>query len=221
MRECGGLEFQVGTQVKKIRVLVAEDHNVVREGVVSILNRARDMTVIAEASDGISAVERFRELRPDVALLDLEMPRLSGIEAIREIISFAAEARIVVLTTYGGDDRIHRALEAGARGYVLKDAATDVLLDAIRKVHAGGSFVDSAVAAQLAERSMSGASLSDREIEVLKLVSAGRSNKEIAAALFVAESTVKTHVASIYEKLKVTDRTEAVVRAIQRGIIRV
>ena len=208
-------------QTKKIRVLVAEDHNVVREGVVSILNRAGDMVVVAEAKDGMEAVERFREFHPDVAVVDLEMPRLSGIEAIRKIISHKTDARIVVLTTYAGDDRIHRALEAGASAYLLKDAVTDVLLDAIRKVHAGGSFVDSAVAAELAQRARSGPSLSDREIEVLKMISAGKSNKEIAAALFVAESTVKTHVASIYEKLRVTDRTEAVVRAIKRGIIRV
>lgn len=202
-------------------MLVAEDHNVVREGVVSILNRAGDMLVVAEAKDGMEAVERFREFHPDVAVVDLEMPRLSGIEAIRKIISHSADARIVVLTTYAGDDRIHRALEAGASAYLLKDAVTDVLLDAIRKVHAGGSFVDSAVAAELAQRARSGPSLSDREIEVLKMISAGKSNKEIAAALFVAESTVKTHVASIYEKLRVSDRTEAVVRAIKRGIIRV
>jgi two-component system NarL family response regulator len=211
----------VDRQTKKIRVLVAEDHNVVREGVVSILNRAGDMVVVAEAKDGIEAVERFREFHPDVAVVDLEMPRLSGIDAIRKIISRKTDARIVVLTTYAGDDRIHRALEAGASAYLLKDAVTDVLLDAIRKVHAGGSFVDSAVAAELAQRARSGPSLSEREIEVLKMISAGKSNKEIAAALFVAESTVKTHVASIYEKLRVTDRTEAVVRAIKRGIIRV
>jgi two-component system NarL family response regulator len=211
----------MGKQSNKIRVMVAEDHNVVREGVISILNRAGDMVVVAEAKDGLEAVDRFQEFHPDVSLLDLEMPRLSGIEAIGQIISQAPDARIVVLTTYAGDDRIHRALEAGARAYLLKDTLTAVLLDAIRKVHAGGSFVDPAVAAELAQRAMSGPSLSDREIEVLRMISAGKSNKEIAAALFVAESTVKTHVASIHEKLKVTDRTEAVVRAIQRGIIRV
>ena len=200
---------------------MAEDHNVVREGVVSILNRAGDMTVVAEAKDGIEAVERFQKFRPDVAIVDLEMPRLSGIEAIRQIKECSAGARIVVLTTYAGDDRIHRALEAGANAYLLKDAATDVLLEAIRRVHAGGSFVDPTVAAELAQHSMSSASLSGRELEVLRLISSGKSNKEIAAGLFIAESTVKTHVASIYEKLSVTDRTEAVVRAIQRGIIRV
>ena len=122
-------------------------------------------------------------------------------------VSQAPDAQIVVLTTYAGDDRIHRALEAGASAYLLKDAVTNVLLEAIRKVHGGGSFVDSAVATKLAQRSMSGPPLSDREIEVLKMISGGKSNKEIAAALFVAESTVKTHVATIYEKLRVTDRT--------------
>jgi len=219
--ERSDLNSGVDKQAKKIRVLVAEDHTVVREGVVSILNRAGDMVVVAEAKNGIEAVERFQKLRPDVAVLDLEMPRLSGIEAIRKIIDHAAGARLVVLTTYAGDDRIHRALEAGASAYLLKDAATDVLLEAIRKVHAGGSFVDPTVAAELAQRSRAGAPLSDREVDVLRMISAGKSNKEIAVALFVAESTVKTHVASIYEKLRVTDRTEAVVRAIQRGIIRV
>src|ERR1700730_2619028 len=128
--------------MKKIRVMVAEDHNVVRDGVISILNRAGDMVVVAEARNGIEAVDRFQEFRPDICVMDLEMPGLSGIEAIRKIIEHTAEARIVVLTTYAGDDRIHRALEAGARAYLLKDTVTEILLDAIRKVHAGGSFVD-------------------------------------------------------------------------------
>jgi len=207
--------------MKKIRVLVAEDHNVVREGLVSILNRAGDMTVVAEAKDGVEAVAQFKESTPDVAMLDLEMPRLSGLEAIRQIRERDHRARIVVLTTYAGDERIHRALEAGASAYILKDAATEVVLKAIRKVHAGDVFVDAVVAAELAKHSMSGGVLSAREIEVLRLISRGQSNKEIAAALFVAESTVKTHVATIYAKLHVTDRTEAVVRAIQRGFIRV
>jgi len=207
--------------MKKIHILVAEDHNVVREGLVSILNRAGDMKVVAEAQDGIEAVAQFERTRPDVSVLDLEMPRLSGLEAIRRIREKDKQARIVVLTTYAGDERIHRALEAGASAYVLKDAVTDVVLNAIRNVHAGGTFIDPAVAGELAKHSMSGTALSPREIEVLQLISRGKSNKEIAAALFVAESTVKTHVATIYEKLKVTDRTEAVVRAIQRGIIQV
>lgn len=207
--------------MKKIRVLVAEDHHVVREGLVAILSRAGDMIVVAEAKDGAEAVEQYTRTRPDVAMLDLEMPQVSGLEAIRHIREHDSQARIVVLTTYAGDERIHRALEAGASAYVLKDAPTEVVLEAIRKVGAGGVFVDAAVAAELAKHSISGGALSQRELEVLRLISRGQSNKEIAAALFVAESTVKTHVATIYEKLKVTDRTEAVVKAIQRGIIEV
>ena len=207
--------------MKKIRVLVAEDHHVVREGLVSILNRAGDMTVVAEAKDGAEAVAQFKTTRPDVAMLDLEMPQLSGLEAIRQIREHDPQARIVVLTTYAGDERIHRALEAGASAYVLKDARTEVVLEALRTVNAGGVFVDTAVAAELANHAIAGRTLSERELEVLRLISGGQSNKEIAAALSVAESTVKTHVATIYEKLKVTDRTEAVVKAIQRGIIRV
>lgn len=207
--------------MKMMRVLVAEDHHVVREGLVAILSRAGDMTVVAEAKDGAEAVEQYTRTRPDVAMLDLEMPQLSGLEAIRQIRAEDPQARLVVLTTYAGDERIHRALEAGASAYVLKDAPTEVVLEAIRKVAAGGVFVDATVAAELAKHSISGGALSQRELEVLRLISRGKSNKEIAAALFVAESTVKTHVATIYEKLRVTDRTEAVVKAIQRGIIQV
>ena len=204
-----------------IRILLAEDHNVVREGLVAILNRTAGMTVVAEAKDGIEAIEQFEQIRPDVSVLDLEMPRLSGLEAIGKIRVIDEQARIVVLTTYAGDERIHRALEAGASAYVLKDAETDVVLEAIRRVHAGGVFIDPTAAAELARHAMSGGTLTEREIEVLRLISRGKSNKEIAAELFVAESTVKTHVATIYEKLKVTDRTEAVVKAIRRGIIQV
>ncbi len=206
---------------EKIRLLVAEDHNVVREGLVAIFASAADMSVVAEARDGREAVAQFKKTRPDVAVLDLEMPRLSGLEAIQQIRAQDPAARIVVLTTYAGDERIHRALAAGASAYVLKDAETEVVLDAIRQVHRGGTFVDPAVASELARHAMSGDALSARELEVLRLISRGQSNKEIAAQLFVAESTVKTHVAAIHEKLKVSDRTEAVVKAIQRGIIRV
>ena len=205
----------------KIRVLIAEDHNVVREGLVAIMSRVADMRVVAEAKDGVEAVAQYEQTRPDVSLLDLEMPRLSGLDVIRKIREQDNQAAIVVLTTYAGDERIHRALEAGASAYVLKDAQTEVVLDAIRKVHAGDVFIDPTAAAELARHAISGETLSDREVEVLRLISRGKSNKEIAAVLFVAESTVKTHVAAIYQKLKVTDRTEAVVKAIQRGIIQV
>ncbi len=207
--------------MKKIRLLLAEDHHVVREGLISIFNRAGDMTVVAEAGDGLEAVAQFARQKPDVAVLDLEMPRLGGLEAIQQIRTADPQARIVVLTTYAGDERIHRALAAGASAYVLKDAETEVVLHAVRQVHAGGHFLDPKVGAELARHLSAGEELSERELEVLRLISRGQSNKEIAAALFVAESTIKTHVATIYEKLRVSDRTEAVVKAIQRGIIRV
>lgn len=193
----------------------------VREGLVAIFNHAPDMEVVAEAKDGIEAVEQFEHTRPDVSVFDLEMPRSSGLEAIGKIRAKHPQARIVVLTTYAGDERVHRALEAGASAYVLKDAETEVVLEAIRRVHAGGAFIDPTAAAELARHATSGAALTAREIDVLRLISQGKSNKEIAADLFVAESTIKTHVATIYEKLKVTDRTEAVVHAIRRGIIQV
>lgn len=205
----------------RIRLLVADDHAVVRDGLVAILRRQKDLEVAGEARDGVEAVARFRELRPDVLLLDLEMPLLDGLGVIRQVRALDAQARIVVLTTYAGDERIHRALGAGAAAYLLKDTETDSLLQAIRSVHRGGHALDPAVVAALARREMAGATLSPREIEVLQMVASGRSNKEIAALLGVSPGTVKTHVASIHEKLGVADRTEAVVRAIQRGIIKV
>src|SRR5262249_39336351 len=149
------------------------------------------------------------------------MPELDGVGAIIAIQSEFPESRILVLTTYDGDENVYRALENGARGYLLKDCSTDDLLSAIRKIHAGGTHVSERAAAKLAERTIAGGALSPREIEVLNLIAAGKSNKEIASALFISEGTVKTHVLKIHEKLGVTDRTEAVVTAIRRGILRV
>lgn len=180
-----------------------------------------DMTVVGHAKNGRDAVERFRELKPDVALMDLAMPELDGGGAILAIRGEFPDARILVLTTYGGDESVFRALENGAKGYLLKDCSTADLLEAIRAIHAGGSHVSAHAGARLAERAMGGAALSTREIEVLNLIAAGKSNKEIAALLFISEGTVKTHVLSIHEKLGVGDRTEAVVTAIKRGILRI
>jgi two-component system, NarL family, response regulator len=204
-----------------IRILIADDHAVVRDGLAAMLSFQKDMHVTGHAKNGREAIEQFRTLRPDVVLMDLAMPELEGVGAIIAIRSEFPGARILVLTTYDGDENVYRALENGAKGYLLKDCSTEDLLAAIRKVHSGGTHVSERAAARLAERTMSGGALSAREIEVLALIAAGKSNKEIAGLLFISEGTVKTHVLSIHEKLGVGDRTEAVVTAIKRGILRV
>jgi len=203
-----------------IRILIAEDHAVVRDGLTAVLQFEPDMTVAGHARNGREAVTQFRDLKPDVVLMDLAMPELDGAGAILAIRSEFPDARILVLTTYDGDESVFRALENGAKGYLLKDCSTTDLLGAIRKIYAGGTHVSGRAASRLAERAMGGAMLSPREIEVLKQIAAGKSNKEIAALLFISEGTVKTHVLSIHEKLGVSDRTEAVVTAIKRGILR-
>jgi two-component system NarL family response regulator len=204
-----------------IRILIADDHSVVRDGLAAMLEFQPDMTVVGHAKNGREGVERFRELKPDVALMDLAMPELDGSGAIIAIRGEFPDARILVLTTYDGDESVFRALENGAKGYLLKDCSTADLLAAIRTIHSGGAHVSAPAGARLAERAMGGAALSTREIEVLNLIAAGNSNKEIAALLFIGEGTVKTHVLSIHEKLGVGDRTEAVVKAIKRGILRI
>ena len=204
-----------------IRVLIVDDHAVVRDGLAAVLGFESDMCVVGHAKDGREAVVKFRELTPDVVLMDLAMPEMDGVHAIADIRHEYPGARILVLTTYDGDEAVFRALDNGARGYLLKDCSTTELLTAIRKVHAGETHVSGVAAARLAERAMSGAALSVRELEVLTLIAAGKSNKEIAGELFVSEGTVKTHVLNIHEKLGVRDRTEAVVTAIKRGILRV
>jgi two-component system NarL family response regulator len=204
-----------------IRILIAEDHAVVRDGLASVLDYQSDITVVGYAGNGHEAVVRFRELKPDVVLMDLAMPEMDGVAGIGAIRGEFPEARILVLTTYDGDENVFRALENGAKGYLLKDCSTADLPAAIRKVHAGGTHVSQRAASRLAERAIAGPALSPREVEVLRLIAAGKSNKEIAGALFVSEGTVKTHVLNIHHKLGVDDRTEAVVLAIKRGILRV
>jgi two-component system NarL family response regulator len=203
---------------KRIRILIADDHTVVREGLVSLVKRKSDMVIVAEARNGREAVDLWKEHRPDVALLDLRMPELDGVSAIKEIRELDPNAHIVVLTTYDGDEDIYRAIKAGAKAYLLKDTARDALVDCVRKVHAGETYLPAPLAAKLAER-VSGAALSAREVEVLQRMGAGKSNKEIGAELFISEGTVKTHVKSIFTKLDVVSRTEALATATRRGLI--
>jgi DNA-binding NarL/FixJ family response regulator len=201
-----------------IRLMVAEDHHIVRQGLVALLRTVKDFQVVAEASNGEEAIECFERLQPDVTLMDLRMPKLGGVEAVAAIRRKYPAARIVVLTTFDGDEDIHRALQAGAKGYLLKGMFGDELIDAIRAVHAGRSRLPAVVAERLAER-MGGPGLTSRELDVLRLVVAGRSNKEIGAELAISEATVKTHVNSVLSKLGVSDRTQAATTALQRGIV--
>ena len=204
---------------RRLRILVAEDQAIVREGLRALVGYQPDMDVVGCAADGDEAARLYRGLRPDVTLMDLRMPKRGGLEAIADIREADPDARILVLTTFDGDEDIYRALRAGARGYLLKDAATEDLVGAIRAVARGERHVPAAVAQRLADRAMSGPPLSDREVDVLRLVAAGMTNKEIGSALFIAEGTVKTHVNSVHEKLGARDRTEAVMIAMRRGIL--
>jgi DNA-binding NarL/FixJ family response regulator len=203
---------------ERIRILVAEDHLVARVGVTTIVNMQEDMQVVAEASNGAQAVEMYREHRPDVALLDMRMPVLSGVEAASRIRAEFPDARMIALTTYGGDEDIRRALAAGVLAYLTKDVLHDELLKAIRAVHAGSSYLPSAVSSALAAQ-MTRADLSPREVQVLELIVQGMPNKQIAYTLSIAEHTVKNHVKNILAKLGAQDRTQAATAAIQRGIV--
>ena len=201
-----------------IRILIADDHTVVREGLVSLVKRKPDMAVVAEATNGREAVDLWKQHHPDIGLLDLRMPELDGVGAIKEIRELNPNAHIIVLTTFDGDEDIYRAIKAGAKGYLLKDTAREALMECIRRVHGGETFIPATLAAKLADR-VSGEALSLREIEVLQRMAAGKSNKEIGAELFISEGTVKTHVKSIFSKLDVVSRTEAVATASRRGLI--
>jgi DNA-binding NarL/FixJ family response regulator len=201
-----------------IRILVVDDHTVVRQGLVALLKTVPDLSIVAEASDGEEAVEAFRKHKPDVTLMDLRLPKLGGADAISIIRQDSPGARFIVLTTFDGDEDIYRALQAGAKGYLLKGTDVDELTAAIRSVYAGKSKIPPFVAEKLAER-MGGPALTTRELEVLKRIVAGRSNKEIASDLHISEATVKTHINSLLSKLNVSDRTQAATTALQRGIV--
>ena len=203
----------------RIRVMIADDHPIVRVGLRNLINQQADMEVVAEVADGREAVETFNHCRPDVTLMDLRMPVLDGPEAIEIIIERDLDARIIVLTTYDGDDDIERAVRAGACGYLLKDSFPEGMLDAIRAAHAGQALFTEDLAARFSEDA-SGRALSPRELSVLELIARGLSNKEIQAALSIAEGTLKNHLKRIFDKLEVGDRTRAVMVGLKRGLIR-
>jgi DNA-binding NarL/FixJ family response regulator len=202
----------------KIRVLSVDDHPLLREGIAAIINSQQDMFMVAQASTGREAIQLFRQHRPDVTLMDLRMPDISGIDALSAIRGEFPEARIVMLTTFEGDVEIQRSLAAGARGYVLKSMPPKDLVEVIRQVHAGRKRIPQEIAAQLAEH-FADERLTGREVDVLQHVAGGNRNRDIAERLMISEETVKVHVKHIMEKLGASDRTAAVAIAVRRGII--
>jgi two-component system NarL family response regulator len=201
-----------------IKIMVIDDQAVVRQGFVALINTVSDMVVVAEGTNGQEAIDLYRLHRPDVTLMDLRMPQMGGVEAIVAIRKEFRDARMIILTTYDGDEDIYRSLQAGAQGYLLKDMFFEELEDAIRKVHAGARRIPTQVAERLAER-MGSSVLTVREVEVLEQIVAGNSNKAIASRLNISEATVKSHINSILSKLGVSDRTQAATTALQRGLV--
>jgi DNA-binding NarL/FixJ family response regulator len=202
----------------RIQLLIVDDHHVVRRGFSALLRTVEDFEIVAEASDGQEAVTLFEQHHPDVTLMDLRLPVMSGVEAISRIREKQPTAKIIVLTTFDGDEDIYRALQAGAKGYLLKGMSVEELIEAIRAVNEGRSRIPFAIAEKLAER-MGAPHLTRSELKVLERIAEGRSNKEIGSDLLVTEATVKTHINSLLAKLKVNDRTQAVTAALQRGIL--
>ncbi len=212
---------------KPIRIVIADDHPIVREGLATVLGMEEDLEVVGQAVNGVEAVSLARDLRPDVILMDLQMPEMDGVQAIRQVKEQSPEIGVIILTTFDTDEYIFSGIEAGARAYLLKDSPPTEVLEAIRAVHRGDSLIQPSVAtrgldrvSQLARGAAPEQVLSARETDVLQPISTGAANKEIAAQLFIGESTVKTHVVRILNKLGVRGRTEAVAEAARRGIIR-
>jgi len=203
----------------KIRVLVADDHPVVRQGVIANVKPQRDMMVVAEAGDGVEALALIKEHSPDVVMLDLRMPGMDGLDVIAEVNNAKLESKVIIMTTFESEEDVHRAMKAGARGYLLKDSSQEEILDAIRRVSLGETYLPARIVQKVAE-GMRKPELSPREIEVLQWVAAGKSNKEIGTQLFIAEGTVKTHVKNLLEKLSVVGRTGAIREAVRRGLVR-
>ena len=201
-----------------IRVLSVDDHPLLREGLAAIINSQADMTLVAQAANAQEAIQQFRKYRPDITLMDLRLPDQSGIDALKAICSEFSDARIIMLTTFEGDVEVQRALEAGARGYMLKSTPPRELVEVIRQVHAGKKRIPAQLAAQLAEH-MSDDTLTSREVEVLNQIAGGNRNRDIAEKLFITEETVKVHIKHIMEKLGASDRTQAVAIGVRRGII--
>lgn len=202
-----------------IQVLVVEDHNVVRQGIVAILNQQDNITVVAEAKNGREAITQHQAFQPNITIMDLRMPQMAGLEAIVQIRAASPQAKVIILTTYDTDEDIYRGLQAGARGYLLKDATAEELTLAVRQVHTGKRYIPSNVALKLAER-MDTDDLTSRERDVLNLMVLGSSTAGLAEALNVSEGTVKFHINHIFQKLGVNDRTQAVVVALRRGLVR-
>src|SRR5215471_18078497 len=203
----------------KVRVLVADDHPIVSQGVMANVQPQRDMTVVAEAGDGIEAMVMIKEHSPDVVLLDLRMPRMDGLDVLNEVNKSRLPCKVIIMTTFDSEEDVQRAMKAGARGYLLKDSTQEEILDAIRRVSLGETYLPARIVQKVAE-GIRKPELSPREVEVLQWVAAGKSNKEIGAQLFIAEGTVKTHVKSLLEKLSVVGRTGAIREAVHRGLVR-
>src|SRR5258706_12213407 len=203
----------------KIRILVADDHPVVRQGVLANVKPQRDMMVVAEAGDGVEALALIKEHSPDVVLLDLRMPGMDGLDVIAEVNNAKLDSKVIIMTTFESEEDVHRAMKAGARGYLLKDSSQEEILDAIRRVSLGETYLPARIVQKVAE-GMRKPELSPREVEVLQWVPAGKSNKAIGAQLFIADGTVKTHVKNLIDKLSVVGRTPAIREAVHRGLVR-
>lgn len=214
------MSFEDNSNREKISVLVVDDHPALRSGITALINDTKDIRVVAEAADGSSALSLYESVKPDVTLMDLQLPDIDGEVVIAKLIERDPDAIVIALTTYGGSDTIKRTISAGARGFMLKDSAQTSIIEGIRHVFQGHRLIEGIVAERYAD-AMTSAQLTDRELEILKIVAEGSSNKLIAYNLHISEATVKNHIANILQKLDAKDRTEAVIIALNKGMIRI